>query len=306
MALATACGSSPEPDVRVEEFDLRTEIDIEAAVYAGPLYAVGSTSVIEESGTSWDLGVPLHGIAYVDEAGFPAVLAVVGDGGYVALARYGYNSGGFQEFTQEPTNIEADLLGVAGYFEMKDQLTLIVVGEDTLGVGQGIPEEGPLVWTATQPPPGGWGHLRDIRLEDDDVCVLGDAGALFCADVTTMIWGRVELDTDENLTRFCGGLRWEAVGSNGTVVIRGLPAEDTSVWTTAQVGSVDLVACSSGFSAAPVVVGANRTIYEVVDPTHAQRLVTLDWQPLTFDRETGFVMAGEGGHGGYLVEVKSY
>lgn len=67
----------------------------------------------------------------------------------------------------------------------------------------------------------------------------------------------------------------------------------------AHVANVDFVACSSAFSNTVIVVGANRTLYEVTSPTEAQELVKLDWQPLA-----------EAGHGAYLlsttVRVRTY
>ncbi len=39
------------------------------------------------------------------------------------------------------------------------------------------------------------------------------AGALFCANLPDLAWQQVELDTDANFRRFCGGFWWLAIGS---------------------------------------------------------------------------------------------
>jgi hypothetical protein len=105
----------------------------------------------------------------------------------------------------------------------------------------------------------------------------------------------VNLDTDAR-TRFCEGYRWEAAGTDGTYVAATQDAY--SDWLTHRVASFDIAACSTAYTNYPIIVGANRTIYRVLESS--EPLLSLDWQPLAFDSGWGKVLVGEGGHAAHL------
>lgn len=298
MAFGIACQTSSST-LSVDEFVLNVDFDLEAAVEFGEVYAVGATFVVSESGTSWDLGQSVHDISHVRGWGFD-VIAVVGDEGFVALSQFNDSSDdGAPEFIQQPAPTIANIVGVAGY--ATDEITIVVVGEEVLAVGRKTPEDDVLEWSVPPIPVGGWGNLRDVRVDDSSVCALGDAGALFCSELPTLSLQRVELDSDADLTRFCEGDRLEAVGPQGAIVRRGPDSE----WTSSQVADVDFVACSTTYFQKTIVVGSDRTLYKI-----AMGEVTpfweLDWQPMGFDFHSGRILVGENGHAARVKDSVGY
>lgn len=309
VVVGPACNSLEDFYVELDPIELGVDVRLEAATwdhYHERLYIVGSGGlVIDDLGNQWELPGTLRDVIDVageTEYGGEVIrdprLIVVGAGGFVATALHSGDDEIEFEFVLEDVGTDADLWAVTGARD--PEFFGVIAGDDALIVGR-EDEQGELVWTQPEAPPGGWGQLRDlgspgkllgISARDDGVCALGLAGRMLCSTDNLETWAPVELDTDANLTSFCGGYSKYAVGEAGTL----LSWEYDSGWTTlATKPAIDLIACMFTYPTHLMVVGADRTIYEIgneleLEPTHK-----LDWQPRATDPQFGITLVGDNG-----------
>jgi hypothetical protein len=306
LALGSACNRSDEFDVDVEPIELDVDVRLEAVMsFDGyeRFYAVGSGGlVIDHDGNRWELPASLHDVIVVegdyDIGGEPVAdsrLIVVGDDGYVAVARHPYE--GELEFEIEDIGTDANLRAIAA--DRSPGFQAVIVGDDTLVVGREN-QQGELVWTHPVPPLDGWGMLRDVSL--DGVCAVGEAGRMVCMrEGEPDQWEVIELDTDVNLNSFCAYHHRDVVGDDGVIVTSG-----NDGWEAVQFEPrVDMLACTLIWVDS-VIVGADKTIYWINFDRELEPLLELDWQPRALDPVFGYVLVGDKGRAGYLYQSEGF
>lgn len=299
--LASGCGLGLDDEwtAELEPVDMGVDVRLEAVTWdirTEHLFAVGSGGVVvDDLGHRWDLPGTLRDVIVTGGDKRPTRLIVVGDHGFVAIAKIDGDVVG--EFEVVDVGTQNNLHAVIGGRHSDYQDTLIV-GDDTL-IMASEGEQGELVWTHPPAPPDGWGKLRDVSFPSglsSTPCALGKAGRMLCAHEVALdewVWEVVPLDTDANLTSFCGGHGFYAVGEDG-VLLAGDIYDD---WIVVELDpAIDFVGCTSMFYY-PVLVGSDRTIYtwqfDELDP-----LVTLDWEPRGADPSWGTAIVGDSGHAG--------
>ena len=292
LLLSTGCNPiDSQWQAHVQAIDFGVDVRLDAVTYDGrTAFAVGSGGVVaSDLGQRWELPATLRDVTTVEPQSGPRLLVVGMDGFAATISPTGV------EFELVDVGTDADLWGVTGA-RFGSSLHAIIVGDDALIVGR--EHQGEITWSQPPAPPDGWGRLRAVHSAlSEPICALGDAGRMVCMTDDPDTWEVQALATDANLTGFCAGmgLRY-VVGEGGTLLTRD---QDDSWRVLHTKPAIDLVACTTAFYW-PLLIGSDRTIYELDDDLSLDPLLELDWQPRAIDPTYGIAMVGDRGRAGFV------
>jgi hypothetical protein len=219
MTSPLACWGPTDPHLK--EIELGVDVRLNAVESHRDDYvfiAVGSDgTVVHQDGRTWDLGdVELRDIQCVPGMDAPSLWMVVGDLGTIIVGSQPNSDADIEWMVQE-SGTTANLYGIA----VHEGTMPIVVGDQIVLVGQPTAEWGIFEWDAEPVPPGGWGRLRDVEVEDGAVRAVGLQGRMWVgsSEFFQWNWHPTDAGTDEDLFDICMGTSGTQIcGTRGTIV----------------------------------------------------------------------------------------